>query len=40
MVGEENVHEEECSQVKEYADRENYQPRAPEENRKRKQQFP
>jgi hypothetical protein len=40
MVGEKDIHEEHCSQVEEYTQRENYQARAPEEDRKRERKVP
>ena len=40
MVWEKDIHEEHCSQVKYYTQRENYQARAPEEDCKREQELP
>ena len=40
MVGEKDVHEEQCSQVEEYTQRENYESRAPVEDRQREQELP
>lgn len=40
VVGEKDVHEEECSDVEEYTQRENYESGAPEEDRKRERKLP